>query len=237
MNLLLFLAQTSKVPGHFGQEHIDYGTKYVLQVLDQIWQQATTMNWLQAVMAIAFGVIPLMYGWRIYKVLTVIGFGLLGLFLGMWIGQQFEKAILFSVIGAVLLLVLALPLMRWAISILGAIAGAFLAAGVWHAVNLPQQFVWAGALIGLVAGGMISFVIFKMSVMLYTSFSGTSLIIVGIFALIYRYETFVNDPPTTHLNHLYYDNHWFLPLLLVGGTLVGIILQLRFLKGEKDWTV
>jgi hypothetical protein len=237
MNLLLFLAQTSKAPGYFDTTHVDYGTKYVLQVLDQIWQQATTLTWLQAVLAISFGIIPLMYGWRIYKLLTVIGFGLLGLYIGMLIGNHFEKVLLCTTLGAVLLVILALPLMRWAVCVLGAIAGGIIAAGVWHACNLPQQFVWAGALVGLVSGGMLSFVIFKLAVMLYTSFSGASLIIIGVFALIYRYETYINDPPTMNLNHLYYDNHWFLPLLLIAGTCLGIILQFRFLKGSKDWSV
>jgi hypothetical protein len=237
MNLLLFLAQTSKAPGYFNQVNVDYGTKYVLQVLDQIWQQATTLSWFQAVLAIAFGIIPLMYGWRIYKLLTVIGLGLLGLYIGKLVGHHFDKVILCTVAGTILFVILALPLMRWAVSILGAVAGGIIAAGVWHACNLPQQFVWAGALVGVVSGGMLSFVVFKLAVMLYTSFEGASLIIIGVFALIYRYETYVNDPPTMNLNHLYYDNHWFLPLLLIAGTCLGIILQFRFLKGSKDWSV
>jgi hypothetical protein len=235
MNFLLVLAQSSKASSHFTQ--IDYGTKYVLQALDSIWQQATTLTWLQAVVAISFGVIPLMYGWRIYKVLTVIGFGMLGLYLGMWIGAHVEKALLGAVVGTILLVILALPLMRWAVCILGAIAGGIIAAGVWHACNLPQQFVWAGGLIGLVAGGMLSFVVFKLSVMLFTSFAGSSLIIIGAFALIYRFETFVQDPPTKYLNELYYNNHWFLPAALICCTLFGIILQLRFVRGSKDWTI
>jgi hypothetical protein len=237
MNFLLILAQTSKAPGHFDYTQVDYGTKYVMQALDQIWQQATILTPLQAVLAISFGIIPLMYGWRIYKVLTVIGLGLLGLYIGMWVGAQFEKVLLGSVIGAALLIVLALPLMRWAVSVLGAVAGGVIAASIWHACTLPQQFVWAGALVGVVAGGMISFVVFKLSVMLFTSFAGASLILIGGFSLIYRYETFVQDPPTTHLNQLYYGNHWFLPVLLIGFTLLGIVLQFRFLRGSKDWSV
>jgi hypothetical protein len=124
--------------------------------------------------------------------------------------------------------------MRWAVAVLGAVAGGILAAGIWHSCNLPQEFVWAGGLIGFVAGGMISFIIFKLAVMLFTSLGGTSLIVIGTFALIYRYENFASDPPTTHLNQLYYDNPWFLPLLLTAGTLLGIILQFGFLKNSKE---
>ena len=231
MSFSLLLAKTSH---HLDNAAVDYGTKYVLRALDFIWQQATILTWLQAVIGISFGVIILMYGWRIYKALTVIGFGLIGLYAGLWIGEQFQKALPGAIIGGALLVILAIPLMRWAVAVLGAVAGGILSAGIWHSCNLPQQFVWAGALTGIVAGFMISFVVFKLSVMLFTSLSGTSLIIVGVFALMYRYETFSCDPPTTHLNDLYYGNGWFLPLLLTAGTLLGILMQFRGGKGAKE---
>jgi hypothetical protein len=233
----MILAQTSKAPDQIDQNQVYYGSKYVLQVLDTIWQQATALTWPQAVIAIAFGIIPLMYGWRIYKLLTVIGFGLLGLYIGMLIGTQVQKPLIGAILGAVVLAALALPLMKWAVCVLGGVSGGVIAAGLWHAFYLPQEFVWAGALVGLVAGGMLSFIVFKLSVMLFTSFGGSSLVILGVFALIYRYETFVQNPPTTHLNQLYYDSHWFLPAVLIACTVFGIILQLRFLKSSKDWTV
>jgi MFS family permease len=237
MNFLSILAQTSRTAGNADYTQVDYGTRYVLESLDKIWQQATALSWEQAVVAAAFGIIPLMYGWRIYKVITVIGFGLLGLYIGMWLGSQVDKLLIGAILGAILFTILAIPLMRWAVCILGAVSGAVIAAGIWHAFSMPEQYVWTGALVGLVAGGMLSFVVFKLSVMLFTSFAGTALIILGSFALIYRYETFVQDPPTTHLNDLYYFNPWFLPLLLIIGTFFGIILQLRFLKSSKDWEI
>lgn len=231
MNFSLLLAQTSQ---HFDNANAEYGTKYVLHALDFVWQQATILTWLQAVIGISFGIIILMYGWRIYKALTTIGFGILGLYIGLWVGEQFQKPLPSAIVGAALLVILAIPLMRWAVAVLGAVAGGILAAGIWHSCNLPQEFVWAGGLVGVVAGGMISFVVFKLAVMLFTSLSGTSLIVIGAFALIYRYETFACDPPTTHLNQLYYGNGWFLPLLLTTGTLLGILMQFRALKDPKE---
>jgi hypothetical protein len=237
MNFLTILAQTGKEPGSYDNANMEYGTKYVLRVLDYIWQQTTTMTWLQGVLAISFGVIILMYGWRIYKTLTVIGFGIVGLYIGMWLGGKLDREILGSIICCIVFMALALPLMRWSICVMGAAAGGIITAGAWHAFNQPQEFVWAGAIIGIVAGGMLSFIVFKMAVMLFTSFSGAVLLLTGTFALVYRYETFVVAPPTTRLNDLYYNQHWFLPVLMASLTLFGIILQFRFLKGSGDYTV
>ncbi|MBN1392754.1 MAG: hypothetical protein JW947_08135 [Sedimentisphaerales bacterium] len=237
INYLTVLAQTGKMPHSVDNTQVEYGTKYVLRVLDYIWQQATIMTWLQGVIAISFGVIVLMYGWRIYKTLTVIGFGIVGLYIGLWLGGKFDKEIMGSIVCAIIFMALALPLMRWAICVLGAAAGGILTAGVWHAFSQPQEFVWAGALIGIIAGGMLSFIIFKIAVMLFTSFSGAALVLMGAFALIYRYETFVLDPPTARLDELYYNQHWFLPLLMILFTAFGIILQSRFLKGTGNYAV
>ena len=34
--------------------------------IDFIWEQITALSWLQAILAISFGVVYLMYGWRLY---------------------------------------------------------------------------------------------------------------------------------------------------------------------------
>ncbi len=231
MSFSLLLAKSSH---SFDNTAVEYGTRYVLRALDFVWQQATILTWLQAVIGISFGVIILLYGARIYKALTVIAFAILGLMLGLMLGTQFNRPLPGAIIGCLIFGTLAIPLIRWAVALLGSVAGGILAGGIWHACNLPQQFVWAGALTGIVAGFMISFVIFKLSVMLFTSLSGTLLIVIGAFALIYRYETFATEPPTTHLNQLYYGNGWFLPLLLIAGTLLGILLQFRGGKSQQQ---
>ncbi|GAG50073.1 unnamed protein product, partial [marine sediment metagenome] len=117
--------------------------------VDYIWEQIVTLSWLQAVIAISFGAVHLLYGWRIFKALAVISFAILGLYGGMWVGGQFDKVLLGSVVGAILLAALAVPLMRWAVSILGAVAGGILTAGVWYACGLPEQYIWAGGLVGV----------------------------------------------------------------------------------------
>jgi hypothetical protein len=208
----------------------------VQTVLDSLWGQVTTLSWLQAVIAISFGVVYLLYGWRIFKAVVVICFGLVGLFAGIKIGSRFNSEILGGIIGLSLLAGASIPLMRWAVSLLGAIAGGIITSGIWYAFELPERYMPAGTLIGIIAGGMISFIVYKIAVMLFTSFGGGILIITGLLALVYRYES-IQDTPTATVKTMLYNNHWFLPALLLAPTLIGIIVQNKFIKSSKSWSV
>ena len=204
--------------------------------IDLIWQQIAALSWLEAVLAISFGVVYMLYGWRIFKILVVICFGLIGLFAGIKIGQQFNLQILGAVVGLFLMAALSVPLMRWAVSLLGAVAGGILTAGLWYAFELPGQYILAGAAIGLIAGGMISFIVFKIAVMLFTSFGGGVLTVMGLVALLYQYESMQN-PPTGQVKDLFLNQNWFLPVLLLIPTILGIIIQNKLIKGSREWNV
>jgi hypothetical protein len=208
----------------------------VQSVLNSVWEQVITLSWLQAIIAISFGVVYLLYGWRIFKVLVVICFGLVGLFAGIRIGGQYGSEILGGIIGLSILGGVSIPLMRWAVSMLGAIAGGVLTGGIWYAVGLPERYMPAGAMIGIVAGGMISFIVFRIAVMLFTSLGGGTLIIIGLLSLVYQYES-IQKPPTETIKAMLYNHNWFLPLLLTAVTFIGIIVQNRFIKSSKSWSV
>jgi hypothetical protein len=83
---------------------------------------------------------------------------------------------------------------------------------------------------------MLAFVVFRVSVMLFTSMSGGGLIIMGALALIHQYEM-LQDPPTARLQEWYFGHNWFVPALLIIATVFGMLLQWRFVKGSKDWSV
>jgi hypothetical protein len=204
--------------------------------LDQIWEQMTTLSWLQAVMAISFGTVYILYGWRIFKILVVICFGLVGMFAGIRIGQRFDSQILGAIAGLVLLAAISVPMMRWAVSLLGAITGGILTAGLWYAFELPGQYILAGAGIGVIAGGMISFIVFRIAVMLFTSFGGGALIVAGLVALLHQYES-MQEPPTERIRDLFMNQNWFLPVMLLIPTVIGIIIQNKLIKSSREWSV
>ncbi|MDH7599648.1 MAG: hypothetical protein QHH07_08470 [Sedimentisphaerales bacterium] len=199
-------------------------------VVQVAWDQVTRLGLVEAVTFLSFGVVCLIYGWRVYKALVAICFGLGGLILGIVANHYLigGNVVWVCVITTVLLVILSLPLLRLAVLILGGLAGAIITAGLWLALDLPMRLIWAGGLIGLVAGGMISFATFKAAVIVFSSLQGAALLSVGGLAILHRYL-----PGSDRVCSLVFDTPWFLPVVLLVPLGLGLIIQFRLSKGEQ----
>jgi len=200
--------------------------------LDDIWQFIANVSWLESAVFVAFGAIYLAYGWRIFKALVVINYAAIGLYLGMYLGDKLGSGLWGGLIGALTLGTACYPLMKFSISLLGAMAGGVLGAALWRIMTLPDPLIWAGALAGLVAGGLLAFSSFKTSIMLFTSLQGSALIVVGMLALLSDYPDL-----DRHLTNAVYAHVFLLPALLVVPTVSGIFFQARLLKLESNWAM
>ncbi len=199
----------------------------------RIWQEISRLENLEAVTFISFGAVCLLYGWRVFKILVVINFGLLGLMMGMTVVEKINglnNQLMGGLVGMGVMAVLSVPLMRWAVSILGAVAGGILTSGIWYACGLDDKYIWVGGLVGVVAGGMISFIIFKIAVILFSSMWGSGLMVVGFLAVLHNYSR-----TAEFVQRLVFNVKWFLPTMLTVPMVIGIILQHKFLKSSKDW--
>jgi hypothetical protein len=230
MEIFGILAQTAHTAATTANQ-----TVHSLVPVDQFWEQIKSLNVVESLTVISFGLICFLYGWRVFKLLVVIGFGLIGLVLGMAAADRIiglNNELIGGLIGMALLAILSVPLMKWAVSILGAFAGAVIAAGIWYACGLQENYLWAGALIGIVTGGMASFVIFKVAVMLFTSLWGSTLIASGLLALLY-----INKFTTKETENLVLNHKWFIPFVIFAPTLIGLIVQNKMVKEAKDWNM
>ncbi len=202
--------------------------------LDVMWKYISSLGLVEALTFISFGSVCLFYGWRVFRILVTICFGLLGLGLGVWANQRLiaGNVIWLSLICSVFFAVLSIPFMRWGVTILGAISGD----GSWTtpglAAGLPEEYIWAGGLVGVIAGGMISFIVFKIAVILFTSLGGSTLLVVGILAIIYRYMV---QGDGEQFEAFARDNQWFLPTMLLVPMFVGIYLQNKLSKTDQNW--
>ncbi len=226
MNTLASILQTVLCAGEAAPAQID--------PFKTMWQHISTLDLVEALMFISFGVVCLFYGWRIFKILVTICFGLLGLAVGVWANGQLigGDVVWLALVFVIVFSILSVPFMRWGVSLLGALSGGILTAGGWLALGLPQDMLWAGGLVGLVAGGLISFIVFKSAVILFTSLGGSTLMVIGVLAVFYR-----SMVDTKKLETFVFDYHWFLPALILVPMVIGIVLQYRLVKTSQDWSV
>lgn len=202
--------------------------------IDRIWNQIASLSWFHAIVAISFGIVYLLYGWRIFKVLAVICFGMIGLFGGMYLGERVDNELWGGIIGLIVLAIVSVPMMKWSICILGALAGGTITGAIWYAFDQPQAFLWTSAAVGLVAGGMISFIVFKVAVMLFTSLGGSITMMAGVLALLHQFQA-LSDTGTTAIYKYVHDMPWFLPLVLILPTIIGVYTQNKLIKSADKW--
>ena len=128
------------------------------------WKHITSLGLRESLTLIAFGAVCVFYGSQIFKILVSICAAFIGLLIGIELGKRGNFEVWGGVIGCIVLAIAAVPLVKWAVSVLAAIAGGIITGGIWHACGLPPDYLWAGALVGAVAGGMISFIVDRKSV-------------------------------------------------------------------------
>jgi len=202
--------------------------------LATMWQHISTLDVVEALTFISFGVVCLFYGWRIFKILVTICFGLLGLLVAIWANERLIQGsvVWLAMICILFFAIMSIPFMRWGVSLLGALSGGILTAGATLAFGVgDQRLLLAGGLIGLVAGGMISFIVFKAAVILFTCLGGSALIVAGLLGVLHQNT----DPQKLEMFASNY--RWFLPVLILVPMVIGVVLQHRFIKTAQDWSV
>jgi hypothetical protein len=152
-----------------------------------------------AALLIMMGMVYLMWGFKMFKLLVLLNAAILGGFVGASATKGGETAIAAAVVGAVFAAAVAWPTMKYAVALMGGVFGAILGAAIWHGVDLDDKLLWAGALTGLVTFGLLSFVLFRASVMMYTALQGSVMLVFGILGLVYKYQE-VGPKLTTHLS-------------------------------------
>ena len=234
-DILFMLAQNnpSAVPPSAGPTLPEPIAEFLARLqTDNLLDMVTNIGWLEAVVSIAFGAIYLSYGWRVFKTLVVINFAGIGMFAGLYLGRQMGSPLWGSVAGTCVATLFSLPFMKYCISILGGFAGTILCASLWRLINLPEEYLWCGALVGLIAGGLLVFSSFKISILFFTSLQGSMFVVIGALALVTNYPEF-----GLRFTDLVNQRVFILPTLLVMPTFMGMAFQQRLLKRESNWAM
>ena len=188
--------------------------------------QADLLGWCQsmspgaACLLLMGGIVYLLFGVYLFKALVTLNAALVGTYVGYAIGKHADAGIVGAIVGGVLSAALTWPLMKYAVAMMGGIFGLLLGASLWRSVGLNPEFAWAGALTGLVSMGMLSFILFRASVMMYMSLQGSVMLIFGLLGLIYKYQDIA--PKVTESMT---QKGFLLPLSIFIPAVLGIIYQ------------
>ncbi len=227
------------VPENLNTQNLDSMGNNILEKLREIGsspegfiEQVGQLDAITALALVVIGLISLFWGWRIFKLLVVANAAVVGLVIGAYLGQEFrqqggDNIVIFAALaGGLVMAALAWPLMKYAVSIMGALAGSVIGYGAWHyGVTLAKrpeltEHAWAGALIGLILLGLLAFLIFKTVVMVLTALEGASLTVAGVVSMCLRYERISEDVRSALTQH---PN--LLPLLIAVPTVIGFAMQ------------
>ena len=206
---------------------------------------------LWAIVFVIVGLVCLLKGYTFHKIMTVSLLVVLGAGLGYWMGLEIQGPP-FVVAGcvSVLLAVLAFPLMKYAVAILGGLSGAFIGSNLWAGLGrvldksaeqrveaqgqeaassdfivrvaeaMPADAYWVGALIGLVICGLAAFMLSKITIHLFTTVSGSTIAVFGVIALLLSFENF-RDTVATELTR----SPLIIPLLVFVPAAIGFLMQ------------
>jgi hypothetical protein len=174
----------------------------------------------EACILVILGIIYLLFGYAVFKALVTLNALLAGAYLGALLGQSANAVAAGAFIGAVVAAAITFPLMKYAVMIMGGIFGAALGASLWRQANLQPDLTWAGAMSGLIFFGMLSMILFRGSVILYTSLQGSVMLVFGILALLYKYQSMAPD-----VTAIFSKRAFILPTAVMIPALVGLLYQ------------
>ncbi|HEY7119220.1 MAG TPA: hypothetical protein VH475_21705 [Tepidisphaeraceae bacterium] len=179
-----------------------------------------TMGPGEACILVILGIIYLMFGYAIFRALVTLNAMAAGAYLGALMGKSSNAMAAGALIGAIIAAAITFPLMKYAVTIMGGIFGAALGASLWRQGGLQADLAWAGALSGLIFFGMLSMILYRGSVILYTSLQGAVMLVFGILGLLYKYQSMAPD-----VTAVFSKRAFILPTVVLIPALVGLLYQ------------
>ncbi len=221
----------------------------VRDVLDQVEQSADvptpteyvdwlgTLGWVEAAAMIVFGLIYLLYGWRIFKLLVIVNALLIGGFVGAMVGGQFQAPhapLWGAAAGALGLAILAWPLMKGAVALMAGLAGAAIAYGVWTTVMQARgdaemlQYAWIAAIAGGVLFAGLGYFLLRLFVIVFTCVQGSWMAVSGTLVLLMKSPSIAEQ-----IEAFLTGSAHALPALIAAPAAVGFLLQAVFTHRHK----
>jgi len=199
----------------------------ILTQPDKLLDALSKMPLVVASVVLVVGILCTLNGYKWHKWVVVALAFLLGLGIGHILSQQMGKSLIVAIALGVLFATVATPMLRWTVAIFGGLTGAFLGANAWTLTNAsPHDAQWAGAVMGFIALALLSFVIFRIVVVLFTSIGGAAMTVLGAITCLMQvpgWEPAIRNSLST--------NQYLIPLLVTVAAVAGFVIQESRVRG------
>lgn len=173
-----------------------------------------------AAVLLFFGIIYAAFGYWLFRMAATLNIAALGVWLGWLVGKQLDARLPAMVIGGVLFAALAWPAMRVAVAVCSGIVGFVIGVAVWRALGMSDTYAAAGGCIGGIFLFMLSFSLFKLSILAFTAAQGAVMFLGGLLGLVLKYPQ-VDEPVTQWVD----QQPALLPITLLALSLIALLYQ------------
>ncbi|MCI0632250.1 MAG: TMEM198/TM7SF3 family protein [Phycisphaerales bacterium] len=193
----------------------------ILTQPDKLLDNLAKLPMIAASMIVVVGFLCVLNGYKWHKWVVIALAFMLGVGVGNILSQQMGKSAIVAIALGVLFACIATPMLRWTVAIFGGLTGAFLGANAWTLANAnPPNAQWAGACMGFIALALLSFVVFRLVVVLFTSIGGAAMVVLGVITLLMQvpgWEPIVRQGLA--------NNQHLVPLLVTVAAVAGFVIQ------------
>jgi len=188
---------------------------------DRLLDNLAKMPLIGGSVIVVVGAMCVLNGYKWHKWVVIALAFLLGLGVGQILSHQMGKSAIVAVALGVLFATIATPMLRWTVAIFGGLTGAFLGANAWTLANAtPSDAQWAGACMGFIALALLSFVVFRLVVVLFTSIGGGAMVVLGAICLLMQVPGW-QETIRANLS----TNQYLIPLLVTVAAVAGFVIQ------------
>ncbi|MCC6908791.1 MAG: hypothetical protein IT430_12675 [Phycisphaerales bacterium] len=192
----------------------------ILSRPDELLDVLQQLHFVWAGIFVTVGLLSVINGYRWHKWIVITVAFLTGMGLGFLLSKSMESSLIIAACVGVLTAVVAWPLMKYAIAACGGLAGAFVGANVWSISNMPPDTYYAGALIGLVTFGLLSFILYRVVIVAMTCVAGAVVLVIGVVTLLMQVDAW--QPA---LRQDFSGNPVILPLIVLVTAVIGFVMQ------------
>ncbi|MGA1017460.1 MAG: hypothetical protein ACO3YY_05675 [Phycisphaerales bacterium] len=193
----------------------------------ELLDRLTEMPAVFGVIVMLVGIVCILQGYRWHRWIVVVLALMLGLAVGELVSDRVGRSSVVAIAMGLLFAAVASPMLRFTVAIFAGLAGAFLGANLWSILQGTEAGEpWPGAAMGFILLALSSFLIFRISIILFTSLGGAAMFVIGGIASLLHIDA-VQAAVREHL-----AQHQLIVPLLVGVTAVlGFVLQENWTRG------